>query len=255
MHTSRSQVRLGLVEGLFEPLIGAAEAAVAALEARLPPAGGAAAADLTPLCPPLVSSLEDIGATVRSLTPLGKPAVASVAARLWPVWARVCGVCALAPTTLLPPLCSLGRTVVRSCGAEFAPLLQPTVGALTAALAASPREGAPLLGLADSILEVFCDQPGGLPTLHTPPLPPPPAATASPAATGGHRLCHRLLSHRLLSHRLDLHNSAIRPASARRHRGGLHEPPRPDSLARARRAAGARLPPIAFKMASWWPPH
>ena len=107
----------------------------------------------------LVNALEELSAAVRPLSPLGRPALASLATRLLPVWSRAGAVAALAPPSLLPPLCTLAKLLLKGSGPAFAPLLQPTVQVLTTALLASPADAAPLLGFANSIVDVFCDQP------------------------------------------------------------------------------------------------
>lgn len=154
------ELRIPLVEQLFSPLLAAVDSQIGALEAAHAAAAGGVLADMSGPAAALVVSLNNLSAAVGPLTRLGRPAVSAVAIRIWPSWARAGAICHVAPSALLPPLCALGRAVILCCRTDFVPLLQTTVQVLTSALASSPREGTPLLELAATIVEVFCDQPG-----------------------------------------------------------------------------------------------
>ena len=144
-----------LVESLLGPLISAMQLGVTGLETA-----ARQGQDLASHAAALSQRLDELGAAVKALRPMGQPAVASLLTHVWPAWLAAASACRLSPSPLLESLAASGRTCLLAAGVAGQPLLPQTVSALTAAFAATPAAGVPLFDLADAIFEVYCDQPG-----------------------------------------------------------------------------------------------
>ena len=147
--------RGALVEGLLGPLISTLQQAVTALETTARSGG-----DVAPAAAQLAQRLDEVGAGIKAVRPLGQPAIASLLAHVWPAWVAAAGACRLAPTPLLASLSACGRVCICGAGLDGRPLLPQTVSALTGALSATPAAGVPLFGLADAVFETFSPAPG-----------------------------------------------------------------------------------------------
>ena len=137
-----------VVERYFTPLLDALHHAHATLAGHLQNS----ASESNAAAHELAARIDEITAALAPLKPLPISSLVSLLTLLWPTWCSL-----LAPSAvdaaLHPALARLGCEAVRAAESHFAPMLSPTVAALTAAFAARPS--ACLLSVADSLVDAF----------------------------------------------------------------------------------------------------